>query len=161
MSYRDQILGPLDLVRGVGGMLGLRIFTVKIRVRTWPNGDRIGLGNSVIVDTQLFNASTLGPQPVMVRPVSRKEILASGGLYTDRDVRVGPMTPNYVESVIQAAGGYSDATIDPTPTRVPTEIFWLVAGEGWPAPFGFADKISEEATALHYKVVLRSTGRTT
>lgn len=163
-NFRSVILGPLDIVRGVGGLLGLRVFTVTIVVRTW-SGDRVGLGQSMDTPrTALTNKLPNGVDttPVRVRQLSRREIIASGGLYSDRDVRVGPITPPYPAGLFGSAGGFDESTVDPAQTAsyVPTEVFWNVVGPGWPTGTGgWADKIGEETTALHTYAILRANGR--
>jgi hypothetical protein len=158
-TFRDQILAPLDLIRGVGDLLGLRLYTVTVRKRVW-SGTIPGDGTPTDTDVVLKNARPNGVSaPVMLRQLSRKEVIASGGLYVDRDVRVGPMTPAYAATSLQAAGGYHDADVDPATSGSPTELFYIVSGPGWPSPAGYAEKVGEEATALHFYLILRSTGR--
>ena len=161
-TYRDVILGPLDIVRGVGGLLGLRVYTVSVLVRTW-DGPRPGVGFSSDVTTQLTNALPGGGRtPVHVKQVSRRDVIASGGVYADRDVRVGPLTPPYPAGIGFPTGGFDDATADPAipVSQKPVEIFWNVVGPGWPVGTGgWAEKVGEEFTALHLNVILRATGR--
>ena len=164
--FGTSILPALDAIRAIGGNLGLRPFTVTIKVRTWLGGTRPGLGQRSDVDTVLTNLSGANAQPVMVRYLTTREIAASGGKYRDRDLNVGPMTPAYAATVlILPAGGFSDSQIDPAPVTNAVELFYLVKGPGYPPSANAAsgiihDKIAEEVTALHYSLVLRSTGRT-
>lgn len=221
MAFRDAILAPLDRVRAIGARLGLRVYTVKIRTRTW-SGSRQGLGTNTDVDTPALNArltvsdgaittgsaalicgTTLpftasdvgktiavvgaGPSgsnlittiaaftsasavtlsvnaattvaaagvsygyPVLVRQLTRSEIFASGGLYAAQDLKVGPLTPAYT---LPVPGGYLDATIEP-PIVSATEVFWLISGPQVPTVGGVFTQIGEEATALHYYIIVR------
>jgi hypothetical protein len=153
------ILPALDMVRAVGGVIGLRPFTTKVLVRTWT-GARVGQGTKNDVTTTLYNQFIDGShQPLLVKQLTDKEIIASGGLYRDRDLRVGPITPSYAASLGLLAGGFGDSTIGPQPTTSPTEIFWNVSGPGMAPGGAWCDKIGETVTALHYEVVLRADGR--
>lgn len=153
------VLPVLDIVRSVGAVIGLRPFTVKVRVRTY-NGARVGQGLKTDVDTVLTNQFVdRSRQPVMVKTLTQKDVIASGGLYRDRDLRVGPITPSYAASLGILAGGFGDSTVDPPPPLVPTEIFWNVTGPGMPSGGAWCSKIGEEVTALHYYVILRADGR--
>lgn len=221
MALRDALLSPLDFVRGVGARLGLRVYTVKLRTRTW-SGTRQGIGTNADVDTPMlvtrltvsdgamtsggatltcatsapFKSSDIGKViqvvgaaagganlittiaamtstsvvtlaspagatvaaasvsygfPCRVEQISRGEIIASGGLYTDQDLKVGPLTPAYINP---ATGGYADAAIEP-PVVSATEVFWLISGPQVPAAGGVYTQVGEEATALHYYVFVR------
>ncbi len=159
-TLRDAILPALDQIRSIGGILGFRRFTVTVRVRSW-SGERPGVGvvfekNVVLTNQGIGSTPTV---PVRVRQLSAKDIIASGGLYRDRDMKVGPMTPTYAASLGLRAGGYDDSTLDVPTTYSPNEIFWNVTGDGMPFGGVWCDKIGEEATALHYFVILRATGR--
>src|ERR1700730_9731962 len=116
MTFVPTILPALDQVRAIGGLLGLRVYTVFVRRRQW-SGNRVGLGTSVDnnggPDIQLTDGTPpIGPQPVRVRNVSNKDITASGGPYRDRDLKVEPLTPAYLATIFPA-GGFGDSTIDP------------------------------------------------
>lgn len=164
ITFASAIKLALDQRRSIAGLMGLRPFTVFVRTRRW-SGARLGLGTFVDngggPDIQLTNGTLpapMGPQPVMVKAVSNKDIVASGGLYRDRDLRVGPITPTYLANVLPA-GGFGDSTIDPPQTgSVPTEVFWIVFGPGMFPGGSLCMKVGEIVTALHYELILRATG---
>lgn len=164
ITFGSAIKMALDVRREIGGIMGLRPFSVFVRTRRWSGG-RVGQGtyvdNAGGPDVQLTNGVPLPgipPQPVRVRQMSSKDIIASGGLFRDRDLRVGPVTPPYPAGVLPA-GGFGDSTIDPPQDgTVPTEIFWIVFGPGMFPGGSMCTKVQEEVTALHYSLVLRSTG---
>ncbi len=166
MPVVPTILPALDAIRSIGGLLGLRPFSVKVRRRVWY-GERPGVGQHVDTDTVLTNQMPDGTlQPVLVRQLARREVIASAGLYTDRDLRVGPMTPNYQPLLQMSPGGYDDTTLDPAPMTTPqmsAETMVIVSAPngtyGIPAAGVCCDKVGEEATALHYYVILRANGR--
>jgi hypothetical protein len=162
-TFASAIKVALDTRRAIAGLMGLRIYSVFVRQRRW-SGKRVGVGTSVDnnggPDVQLTNSlpPPLGKQPVRVRAVSNKDIIASGGLYRDLDLRVGPITPAYLASILPA-GGFSDATVDPPQVgSVPTEIFWLVKGPGLPPGGSIHERIGFEETALHIYLILRAKG---
>ena len=221
MAFRDVILAPLDRVRAIGARFGLRVYTVKIRTRTW-SGTRQGIGTNTDVDTPALNArltvsdgaittgsavltcatslpfttadvgktiSVVGAgasaatlittiagftsasvvtlasnaattvaaaavaygYPVLVQQLTRSELVASAGLYTAQDLKIGPLTPAYT---LPVTGGYADAAIEPLVVNA-TEVFWLISGPQLPAVGGVFVQIGEEATALHYAVIVR------
>jgi hypothetical protein len=162
-AFVPQVLQALDITRSVGGILGLRVFSVKVRRRVWT-GARPGLGTKTDTDVVLTNQLADGTLfPVRVRQVSRQEAIASGGAYTNRDLRVGPMTPVFAATAFGAAGGFDDTSIDPAPTGQSVEMIWIVSTPngtfGIPDAGAVFDKLGEEATSLHYYAVLRQTGR--
>jgi hypothetical protein len=165
MPLVPAILPSLDIIRGIGGVLGMRVFTVVVRRRVW-SGPRPGAPGSTKVDTdvQLTNRFVDGSlQPVMVKQVSRAEAIASGGTYTNRDLKIGPITPIFASSAFGAVGGFDDGSIDPAPTGQAVQIIWIVntpAGTfGVPNQGIICEKIGEEATSLHYFAIVRATGR--
>ena len=161
-NFTQALLPALDSIRGIAGQLGLRPYTVTIYVDVW-SGSRVGLGTKTSSSTTLTNTSGPPSQPVRVAQVSRKEIIASGGLYTDRDFKIGPMTPAYGAFINSFAGGNTGAQLDPPPTNAQVEVLWNVIGPGLPGegspPGAMFFKLGEEATALHFFLYLRQTGK--
>jgi hypothetical protein len=158
----SDFLGDLDEIRGIAGELGLRVYSVNLQVATW-SGSRVGQGTKTVSPLTFTNTAGLSGDPlpnVRVRQLSRKEVVASGGLYTDRDFKVGPMTPAFAATLAQYGGGYTDQQIDPLATSTPTEIIWNVMGPSIPPGGASFSKVGEEATSMHYFVVLRQSGRT-
>jgi hypothetical protein len=164
-TFQSTILAPLDAVRGVGGLLGLRVWQVTVRKRVWTGG-RPGLVGTTRTDTDtaLVNQAADGSlQPVRVRQVSRREVVVSGGYYTTRDLKVGPITPTFAAEIGLPSGGFDDATVNPVPTGSTTEIIWIVTPPsgtyGYPTAGLTFEPIGQDSTALHVYVFLRSTGR--
>lgn len=165
MPFAPTILPALDAIRGIGGLLGLRVFKVTVRKRVWTGGRPGLLGTSKTdTDTVLVNQAADGSlRNVRVRQVTRQEVIASGGQYASRDLRVGPVTPSFVAGLLPA-GGFNDGTINPAPTASQTEIFWILQSvpdgtAGIPAGGIICELRGEEATSLHYYAILRATGR--
>jgi hypothetical protein len=159
-DFASELQGDLDEIRGIPGELGLRSRSVTLLVRTWT-GAQPGFGTLTDTRTVLTNNSYPGQaQNPRIREISNREIIASGGLYRDRDIKIGPLTPSYVADLMRPAGGVTDANVDPPVTVSPTETFWLVAGPTMPAGGAWCEKIEEEYGAFHYFVVVRATGKT-
>lgn len=118
-SFRENLLPILDRIRALPGALDLRTYQVTVRVRDWT-GARAGLGTKTDTDTVLLN----GGKNVRVREVPTKDVVASGGLYTQQDLKVGPFTPDW------SGGGIDEAIIDPVPGSSPREVFFKVTGSG-------------------------------
>jgi hypothetical protein len=157
----SDFLADLDEIRGISGELGLRVYSATVHVTTW-SGSRVGQGTKAVKTLPFTNtAPTTGDPapPIMIRQVSRKEAIASGGLYTNRDLKAGPITPYFAATLAQAGGGYSDPMIDPEATVTPTEVTWNVLGPSLPAAGATFEKIGEEASSMHYFVYLRQSGR--
>lgn len=158
----SDFLADLDEIRGIAGELGLRVYSVTLQVVTW-SGSRAGQGTKTTAPISLTNTAPLSGDPappVRVRQLSRKEVIASGGLYTDRDFKVGPITPAFAATIAQYGGGYGDQQIDPAATSTPTELVWSVTGPSLPIGGASFSKVGEDATAMHYFVILRQSGRT-
>jgi len=164
-TFQSTVLPALDALRAIGGKLGLRVFSVTVRQRVWT-GSRPGVGTKSDTDILLVNQAADGTlQPVRVRQVSRREAIASGGKYTDRDLRIGPLTPPYAAVLQMGAGGFDDTVLDPADTTSATEMLWIVTSTsgtyGIPSGGIVCKKIGEEATSLHYYVIVRATGQQT
>jgi hypothetical protein len=153
------ILPALDTCRTIEGRLGMRVYTVTVRQRIWT-GERPGIGASADFDTPLVNVGSDGfTCPVHVRELSRNDIIASGGLYISGDLRVGPMTPAYQALFTKLAAGYTDqSALDPKALpATAVEMIWFMTGPSLAAA-SVLKKLSEEATSMHYYVVVRLTG---
>jgi hypothetical protein len=153
MSLRDDLLGVLDAVRGIPDDLGLRQYTVTVRVRTW-SGSRPGVDASTATDVDTPIWVDAGTHKPKVRQVTQREVIASGGIYSDQDLRVGPITPPGPSS------DNSDVTVfDPVPGAEPIEIFFKIDGPGMAAGGSWFKKFSQDVTRpLHYEFVVRRTG---
>jgi len=152
-----SIYSALDAIRSIGDDLGLRLWTVTLTKRVW-SGERPGIGTKTDTTFQLFNTDSLGNlHPVRVKQVSRGDIIASGGLYSNQTMRCGPMTPNYTANGI--SGGVTTANLDPPTSASPTELFWFIQGPGIPSGGAWYEKAGEEAKAMSFYVVLNRSAR--
>lgn len=152
-SLRDGLLPALDIVRGIPGQLGLRLFTVTVYIRRW-SGERPGVGT---VTEQSFELRvSKGGQPVKVRTLTTREVVASGGLYRDLDIEVGPLTPPYPGSdADESAIDIFDPDLD---TNTAVEMYFKVTGPRT-TDLGWYKKIEQRTDRpLRYMLVLRKTG---
>jgi hypothetical protein len=94
--------------------------TVAVTVRTvvW-DGYTMGKGTGTPTNR------VISPKP-KVRQVTAREVAASGGLFTLEDLKVGPITPDYVCG--NDSGGYSPAQLDPE-GGPKTEILYILTGD--------------------------------
>lgn len=155
MSIRDAYLPILDTYRGLlNTAWDLRRYDVIVRVSTWTGGLLPGDQGSTKshVDTQL----TCNGARVKVDQLSQRDILASGGIYQDQDVKVGPLTPN----AASYPSGITPATFDPAPGSNVTVLF-QITGPAYPSGAWF-QKVGMELlnSNFHYFLVLRKTGQT-
>ena len=166
------ILPALDTIRAVRGLLGLNPFRVFLRIREWSGPI---VGEAQYVDNAGNNGQdfeiTVGQPPIGSFPpkvvfVSTRDIIASGGLYRDRDMRVGPFTPPYAipprggcAAGFAARGGISDTQVDPKQYGdAATQVFWRVTGPTMGEGGAYMTRIELSATALHTMMVLRANG---
>ena len=151
-TFRDAFLPVIDQIRGIPGSMGLRLFTASVVLRQWT-GARIGIGTKL--DTQTPTKTTLGLYSVKVTQVSSKDIIASGSLFQEQDMKVGPITPPYAGS---AADGDSIALFDPPTTLAPTEVFFNITGPGMPPGGAWFKKVSQDVSkSFRYTFIVRRT----
>lgn len=152
MTFRDSFLPAVDVFRGIPGIFGLRLFTVSVVSRTWT-GTRPGLGTSVDATTGI--KVDLGVYQAKVTLVSANDAVASGGLYTNQDIRIGPITPPYTGS---SADGSAITVFDPVVGASPTEIFFNIKGPGYPVAGAWFLKKSQDVTrSFRYSFVVSRT----
>jgi len=121
MSNLAALYRPLlSQWRGLVSSAGLRPFTVSVRVTSWTSAIPMVGGGKTYVDTPIREG---GGNP-KVRQITQRQIIASGGLYEDRDLRIGPLTPVF------AGGGFDPTILDPVPGTTPAEIMFLITGPG-------------------------------
>jgi len=151
-TLRDALLPVVDRVRGIPGLLGLRLFVPTILVRVW-SGQRVGLGTNT--DTSFSLKTSLGLFPIKARVLSEKQIVASNGVYQDQDVELGPITPPYTGSTLD-----NDAisVFDPVPGTSPTEVFFNLTGPGYPGGGAWFKKVGQRTDRnFRYMLVVRKT----
>ena len=159
-TLAQGILPMLDALRGLRGELGFALISVTVRVVTWPGNAPGQGGAATIVNTPLYVATATGsPQNPRVVQMKDHDALASGGLYTNQMVKVGPLTPAFAASIANLAGGYAASAINPpTSTTGCQEIFFKLAGAGFQFPVWFKRVGDEVERATRYFIVLERSG---
>lgn len=157
LTLRQALLPVVDKLRGIPGQLGLRLFTVTVVSRTWT-GVRPGIG--VNTDTQTGIKVDLGIFQTKVTQLTSKDVFASGGLYTDQDLLIGPITPPFPSS---GADGDAISVFDPVYGANPTEVFFNIVGQngygGYPAGGAWFKKISQNVSKnFRFTFIVRKTG---
>lgn len=151
MTFANSLRATLDKLRAIPAKLGLRSYTVTVRVRSW-SGDRPGDG--VLTDT-LTQLTVDGYAP-KVKQLTQQDVIASGGLYQDQDLEVS-LTPEFTVNAV--TGGVTVQTFDPPVGAAPTEVAFIVEGPGLPEGGSVFKKIGQRVDSeLTYRITLRNTG---
>lgn len=148
-NLRSGLLPVIDGVRGLPGLLGLRLYTVQVVYETWSGTDSsgrsgVGIGAKTLSTPVTLRVDQGGAAP-HVRQVSQKDIIASGNLYQDQDLKVGPITPPYFGS---AKDDDQISIFDPV-SAPPESIHFFVTGPGYANGAWFkkvADKVDGPLT---------------
>lgn len=149
-TLKDDLLPLLDELRGLPGQLGFRPYQVWIRKTEW-SGSLPGRGTQAFTETRLLVG---GGQDPKVVEVHRKDIAAGSGELIDVEYDVGPLTPSY------SGGGIDPSVINPPQTGTPTEILFLLKGQGLPAEGLLCKKVSDVMDrSLRIVFRVRSIGR--
>lgn len=154
MTFRKGLMPIVDRIRGIPDTLGLRDYTVTIRVRSW-SGSRPGVDNSSSSDADTTFWVDGGTHRPRVVQVTQRDIIASGGALQDQDIKVGPVTPSY------GGGGVDITTFDPSNLDGPAEVLFKVEGPGMASGGSWFRKVSQDCSkSFSYFFTLRRTGET-
>jgi hypothetical protein len=112
MALRDDLIPIVDTIREqvIDVAVGLRLHTVKTRLRVWSGGE-LGRGTATNTDT------TLDPKP-KVNLITPRLVQASGGKYLDGD--------RVVEKI---SATYTEAQLDGGTVATGREFYWLIDDE--------------------------------
>lgn len=77
-----------------------------------------------------FDTTLPLPQHYEIALVSTAQIMGSGGQYETGDIRIGPITPPFVDnfSLTPHIGGFSEAQLHPVPKTDDVQIIYSVTG---------------------------------
>jgi hypothetical protein len=154
-------LSMLDALRGLRGILGYSPISVTVRVVT-SSGGAPGQGAIVsVVDTPLLvMTATNTPQNPRVIQVRERDALASGGIYSNQAMKVGPLTPAFMASIVGPAGGFPASTLNPpvAPDGSVAEVHFKLSGAGFQFPVWFKRVADEVEHATRYFVILERSG---
>jgi hypothetical protein len=153
MTLRDVLLPAVNKIRTIPNTIGIRLFTVTVRVRSWT-GDRVGLGAITTTDTALAN---LNGSPPKVRQLSGDDVVASGGTLSDQMFEIGPLTPSYIEGL--STLGTTGNAINPPTTDGPQEILYVITGPGLVDGGIICKRISDDTDRpFRYTVTVKQIG---
>lgn len=129
MSLRTAMLPVADRLRALTGpdAFDVRPARLVVVTRVWTGGRRGAEpppGEPAVRDTRLEL-----PPIYKIREVSGHEVASSGGRFEQGDVRVGPITPKYVDED-GAEGGFSPEELDPAVIRNGLETVYVLEGTG-------------------------------
>ena len=154
MTLRDELLPVVSELRLLPTLFGLRLYQVFVRVTIRDASPSVifdvpGAGTSTMTEVELVEPNGARPK---VHFVDEKDIVASGGLYTDEDLIIDLITPEYV------AGGVSINLLEPTEESTATQITYRVSGIGIEAGQLFRKLSTHTHKAFTYSIVLRKIG---
>lgn len=161
-KFRDAFLPVVDQIgRGIPNLFGLRQYDVSLSVVSWT-GARPGLGTSTVHTYPItVNQNQTGDNRPKVVQVSAREVIASAGLYTEGDYRIGPLTPSYT-TVDGNTFGTLPSDIEQALQTRPQEIFFNLNGPGMSDEIeGDWFKLVEAnfAKNFRYEIVIRKLGQ--
>lgn len=110
MAFRDDMVAIADDGRDIAVSLGLRLYSVVVRTRTWAGGEP-GRGTPTDVDL------TLTPVPRVKDPTPREQA-AAPGIYEAGD-RV----------IDRISATYTTGQLSGRPIAVGVEVYWLIDGD--------------------------------
>lgn len=154
MTVRDSILYPLDVIRGIPSLLGIRLYSVSVRVTRWAEGNRIGTGAKSVTDTPLLINGSKNPR---VRQLTTDETVSQGNAFEDQLFEIGPMTPPFTTP---SAGGINATTVNPATNALdPQEVHYIVTGPGLPANGVICSKVRDSLEKpFRYMLVVKRIG---
>lgn len=165
-KFRDAFLYRMDLLgRGIPNKFGLRQYDIVLRVNGW-SGQTAGDGNLTVTDYDVTVNTTepdSGNNRPNVRQLSQKDVIASGGLYSDIDFRIGPLTPQFVNPIDGLTYGTLPTDVEKTVQATPQDIQIIIKGPGMKDQTnGDAFKIigSDFSHNFGYFFTVRKTGAT-
>lgn len=103
-TLRDDILPVVDEMRQIPDDLGLRRYSLTMRMRRWSGG-KPGLGSPTDTDLEIL------PRP-KVRVMTTKEIAQSAGTYRMGDFKVEKITPNFISDTERHGFKPSDLDVE-------------------------------------------------
>lgn len=149
MSFVSGFKPTLDAIRtGIPSTYGLRGVSLTVRTIHFE-GDYLTGGQEVVTDKVI--GSPTGDR-YKVRVVSTKDVVASGGIYQQGSIRVGPITPPY------PGGGFTAADLIPPSAPGQTVLYGLTDSAGQMQWCQMAS--SDTMNDLHWYIVLNPTGTT-
>lgn len=152
-NLRNSLLPVLQRFRNLSVELGVRRYQMWLRKRVW-SGSRVGQGTSVTTDTYLGRPK--------FRRVSSKDVIA-GSVMSEQVFEVGPFTPEHSTPSSRPTPdtlAVSPDDLSPPQTGVPTEVYFVVKGDGFPATGALFERVSDSLEKpFRFTVTIKSVGR--
>lgn len=156
-SIREELLAMVNELRKLPTEFDIRLYNIIVRVTTYTGTQVFGVpgeGTKTVVETPLY-LDGYGTRP-KVSKMSTRDIIASGGLYTDADYKVEFITPQY-----NSPDGYSGVAInifEPDEQTNTTQIDYVMTGPEFPQGALFKKIKTYTDNPFNYHIVLRKTG---
>jgi hypothetical protein len=153
MTFVNRLRAKLDAARVKPALLGLRPFTITVWTRSWSGG-RSGLGSV----TDGYQALTVGDgYAPHVRQLSQRDVIASGGLYSEQDLEV-TLTAAY--DACSTSGGFEVSDFDPPRDGYFKQVLFIVTGPGMPTAGRLYQKKGQRVDSSYsYSLILTATGQ--
>ncbi len=154
MSFRTGLLAALNAIRGSAPRaLDVRPHTVTVQIQD-SDADVPGTAGDHKATTETLLTTGDGLTNPRVREVSAKDVIASGGTLTARDLKVGPFTPAF------GGGGVPESLVDPGYGPAGRTLYFKVTGPGMGATGRIFERIhGEPLPNFSNFLYLRSIGR--
>ena len=162
-NLRDDLLPMINELRGLPTEFGLRLYTVTIRVTTWSGAsdDVPGAGTKTTTETPIVLDGYGGTVRPKVTLLSTRDIIASGGLYTDGDYRIDYITPQYMNTECDGSltlAGVPVSQFEIPEGTSPTQIVFVLTGPEFPNGALFKKIQTYTFKPFHYSFVVRKIG---
>lgn len=162
-TLREELLSMVNEMRQLPTLFGIRLYTVTVRVTSFTGGifNVPGEGTKTVVETPIYlDGYTTLPK---VTVLSTRDIIASGGLYTDGDYKIDFITPFYTDVTACPygtidVGGIAINLFDPTPIDDTVEIVYILTGPEFPTGALFKKIQTYAYKPFTYSIVVRKIG---
>jgi hypothetical protein len=147
MTIRDTYNGLLDGYRAkLNTVWDLRRYVVEHVSQTWT-GELPGEGTTT---GPVYTPITVGDgaRP-KVAQLSQRDVIASGGLYQDQDLRIGPLTPPFT------GGGTAITTFDPASVGPAATVMFRITGPGCEGGALYRKVGQDVAGNFRYSIIVR------
>lgn len=141
MTFRDDLRGLAESVRGIAADFGVRPYSVTVRVKSWSGGQP-GHGTLTTTDSAITED---GANP-KVTFVQTDEVFSNNGAIEVAEV--GPITPDH------PSGGTGLSTLRPTLSDGEA-VTYLLTGPRYPSGAEFELEQLKHHRGYQYMLVLR------
>ena len=126
----DPLLHAVDVIRSIQGpsAFGVVVTQVTVVQRVWFGGQVGSEGGTS--DSSLPGSPCGLPMYYPVVPLSTRQVMGSGGQYEWGDIRVGPITPKFADTLCSppVSGGFSEGDLHPVANVDGVEVIYVLTG---------------------------------